>query len=136
MGATQRILDRLIPEWVSHQQQKAKDYNSQPIEGMPIGFENADVLGIPGQFAEIWRKIWKLKRAMWDGEELVNESAREVLLDLIGHCFLAIDMIDRKSASASKLKPEEPATSCGLGCVAGHLYRDSCRFRKTSAEQS
>jgi hypothetical protein len=60
------------------------------------GFEPSEVLGIRGQFAELWRKVWKLKNALWDGREMVGESAEEILMDLMGHCALAIDMIRRK----------------------------------------
>ena len=102
MGATERIIERLVPEWIAHQKRKAQDYNSKKSFddagiSIPQVFENADVLGVPGQFSEIWRKIWKLKKGMWDQEPLVGEQPREILLDFIGHCFLAIDMIDRQS---------------------------------------
>lgn len=60
------------------------------------GFEPSEVLGIKGQFAEIWRKVWKLKNALWDGREMAGEKAEEILLDLIGHACLAIDMLRRR----------------------------------------
>lgn len=51
-------------------------------------------LGQKGQFADIWRKIGKLKTAIWDGNEhkLVSEGVNEILMDLIGHCFLTLHM--------------------------------------------
>lgn len=91
MGASERIRDFLVPEFIAHQQEKAADYNGSLVPGM----ENADVLGVRGQYADIWRKIAKLKKALWDGEELTGEQPREILLDLIGHAFLTIDMLDR-----------------------------------------
>ena len=57
--------------------------------------ETHKVLGLSGQFADIWRKVGPLKRAMWDGEQLTREDPRTILMDLIGHCLLSIDMIDR-----------------------------------------
>ena len=50
------------------------------------------VLGLRGQFADIHRKVGKLKTAMWDGkpEDLLGEPLEEVLADLIGHCFLSL----------------------------------------------
>lgn len=51
-------------------------------------------LGAAGQFGEIWRKVPKLKRSMWDGHKLTGEQPREILMDLIGHCLLAIRLID------------------------------------------
>lgn len=137
MGATQRIVDRLVPEWIQHQRLKAEDYNSKKSLddfgiGIPQVFENADVLGIPGQFAEIWRKIWKLKKGMWDGADLVGESVREILLDLIGHCFLAIDMIDRRSAPEQAREAQATLTvlACGPDCTPrDHRFTDECRYR-------
>lgn len=101
MSAATRITDVLVKEWTALFLLKNRDYNSKPMPGFPEGFENADVLGVPGQFGEIWRKIWKLKKGMWDKEELTGEPVREVLMDLIGHCFLAIDMLDREAKQTS-----------------------------------
>lgn len=69
----------LLQEWILRFMSKQRDYR-----------DSADDLGAPGQYAELHRKMGKLKRALWDGEELVGEPAEEVLQDLIGHCFLAI----------------------------------------------
>jgi hypothetical protein len=54
--------------------------------------ENAQTLGSKGQFADIWRKIGKLKVGLWDGHEerLTSEGVDEILRDLIGHCFLTL----------------------------------------------
>lgn len=54
--------------------------------------ENAQTLGARGQFADIWRKIAKLKTGLWDGHEdrLKSEGVDEILRDLIGHCFLTL----------------------------------------------
>lgn len=81
LGADEPIsLDKaLLQEWINRFMEKQKDYG-----------DAADDLGAPGQYAELHRKMGKLKRALWDGEPLVGEPAEEVLQDLIGHCFLAI----------------------------------------------
>lgn len=79
------IMDDLIPEWQVLFSSKHGDYG-----------DGATYLGTAGQFADIYRKVTKLKRSLWDGEALNGEQPREVLLDLIGHCFLTIDMIDRE----------------------------------------
>lgn len=50
-------------------------------------------LGLPAQYVDIHRKIGKLRRAMWDGLEIGPESIDEVLFDLIGHCFLTLDLL-------------------------------------------
>ena len=55
----------------------------------------AEELGPKAQFVDMNRKFRKLKRGLWEGEELVGESTREICMDLIGHCLLTIDMLDR-----------------------------------------
>lgn len=124
MGASERIRESLVPEFVKHQEEKAKDYN----ESLVPGVENADVLGERGQYAELWRKMAKLKKALWDGQPLVGEQPREILLDLIGHCFLAIDMLDRQITIPERLLPAdaEPVSDRErLRKLTGHGY-DGC----------
>lgn len=62
---------------------KSKDY----------GEGEAEFLGPAGQFAEIYRKIPKLKRAMWEGKTLSGEQPAEILMDLMAHCALAVAML-------------------------------------------
>lgn len=76
------IAIQLMPEWLSLFSQKNKDYGN-----------NAKELGLRGQFADIWRKVAKLKRSMWDGEELQFEGTEEIIMDLIGHLFLSLNMM-------------------------------------------
>lgn len=72
----------LQKEWLQLYFKKAADYG-----------EGANHLGLAGQYAEIYRKMKKLEKAMWCGEPLFNEQLDEVLMDLIGHAFLSIDFI-------------------------------------------
>ena len=53
--------------------------------------DTGDHLGIKGQYAELWRKIGKLKGPMWEDRQLTHEQPVEILQDLIGHCIKAID---------------------------------------------
>lgn len=76
------IATQLMPEFLHLFAQKNKDYGN-----------NAQELGLRGQFADIWRKIAKLKKSMWDGEELLFEGTDEVIMDLIGHLFLSLNML-------------------------------------------
>lgn len=142
MRAAHRITNSLVQEWIELFLEKNSDYNSAPTPGFPEGFENADVLGIQGQFAEIWRKIWKLKKAMWDDQELTGEQPREVLLDLIGHAFLAIDMMDRAAATVQETTTDAEAVSyppaaerCGTVCYQGHTYTGSCKLRRDAGNK-
>lgn len=87
MGPQARyIITKLGPEWTERFIEANRHY----------GGGNADSLGVRGQFADIWRKIGPLKRALWEGEELTREQPREILMDLIGHCMLTIAMLDRQ----------------------------------------
>jgi hypothetical protein len=80
------IVTILMPEWAQLFARKNAEYG-----GGENG--NASVLGIKGQYADIWRKMSKLKRAMWDGEQLEFEGTEEVISDMIGHLFLTLYML-------------------------------------------
>lgn len=56
------------------------------------------VLGAKGQYADMNRKMGKLKHTLWDGNEAVGESIEEMLQDLIGHAGLTIDYIKKEKA--------------------------------------
>lgn len=88
----QRILGLILPQFA----QKFVEAN------MHYGPDNANVLGPAGQFADIWRKIGPLRRALWEGEQLTREGPDQICLDLIGHLLLTIDMlqqgVDRRGA--------------------------------------
>ena len=77
-----RICETHIPRFIELFSAKNEEYG-----------ENAFVLGVKGQYADMHRKFPKLKRALWDDEPLVHEPVEEVLMDLIGHCFLTLDLL-------------------------------------------
>ena len=60
------------------------------------GDSSKDETGLAGQWADLYRKIMKLKAPFWNGEKgrLTRESEREVLQDIIGHSLLALVMLD------------------------------------------
>lgn len=76
------IATHLMPEWLRLFAAKNADYG-----------DGAKVLGVRGQYADINRKMLKLKRSLWDGDQLQFEDSDEVIMDLIGHLFLTLDMI-------------------------------------------
>jgi hypothetical protein len=78
------ILNRLYSEWERQFIAKNVDYKN-----------NANRLGLSGAYVDVDRKVAKLKRALWYGQKLNGEQPREILMDLIGHCFLIIAAIDR-----------------------------------------
>lgn len=58
--------------------------------------EEAGELGSMGQYADINRKVRKLKRLMWDKsvpEDAISEDAEQVCMDLIGHLLLSIQFL-------------------------------------------
>lgn len=58
--------------------------------------DTANILGPKGQFADIHRKVAKLKNILWDenvAPQDVTESPEEIMMDLIGHCLLGIQMM-------------------------------------------
>lgn len=50
-------------------------------------------LGAKGQYADMHRKMGKLKHTLWDGNPTVGEDIEEMLLDLIGHSGLTVDFL-------------------------------------------
>jgi len=80
---------------------KARDYSERS------GIFTADLLGARGQFAEIWRKIPKLKKGMWDGDELVGETVTEILMDLLGHTLLSLGFVNKKPKMGMKTSAPE-----------------------------
>jgi hypothetical protein len=74
-----------LGEWVKHFLTKQQDYGDWAGE-----------LGAKGQFADMFRKWPKIRKAMWDGEPLVGEQLEEVLMDLIGHCFLSLMFLKKE----------------------------------------
>lgn len=89
-GPEEMALTSIFNEAQELHVKKRKDY--QTAEG-----DVGDDLGAAGQYAEIHRKSKKLKRALWDGQPMVGEQPREILLDLIGHAVKAIRYIDTEN---------------------------------------
>lgn len=78
------VIAQLMPEWEVYFRSKQLDYKN-----------DGNTFGAKGIIPDIDRKAKKIRRAIWDGEHLVGEQPRELLLDLIGHCFLTITEIDK-----------------------------------------
>lgn len=99
-GELKTILLKHLPKFITLFNLKNSEYG-----------ENAQTLGSRGQFSDIWRKIAKLKTALWDGHEerLKSEGVDEILMDLIGHCFLILNIRenDRNEKSVKSNDPNE-----------------------------
>lgn len=59
----------------------------------PEGFQ---FLGAKGQFSDIARKVFKLKKAIWEGKPLKGEQPHEVVQDLMGHCMLLLYLLEQE----------------------------------------
>lgn len=79
--SAREIVEELIPEWIAYFLPKNEDYG-----------DNHHILGSKAQFVDVWRKAHKLKRALWDGRDMNHEDTDEILKDMIGHCFLALQL--------------------------------------------
>jgi hypothetical protein len=77
------IVTEHLPRFLALFDSKNKDYGAGGHEG----------LGIRAQYVDLSRKVLKLKRVMWDNQGLEHEQVDEVLLDLIGHCFLTLNLL-------------------------------------------
>ncbi len=88
------IIARHLPGMVEMFRQKSRDYQTD-------SFGTHEVLGAKGQFAELWRKMGKLKRSMWDDQPMQFENTEEILFDLFGHIMLAVDLVKRNGSKKS-----------------------------------
>lgn len=79
------IITNLVQEWATQFAESNVHY----------GDDAHGDLGPAAQFVDINRKVRVLRRAFWEGKPTTRESPRQVLLDLIGHCFLAVELLDR-----------------------------------------
>lgn len=89
------ILYTVMPDVIRSFLKKNRDYGDTSFE-----------LGLKGQYAELHRKMGKLKRSMWEGEALAFEQTDEVLSDLIGHCLLSMYFLKVESLGKDKVDEE------------------------------
>jgi len=77
------IMGQITPHVLKSFLDKNADYGDTSFE-----------LGLAGQYAELWRKVGKLKGPMWEGkDDLKFEGMEEIISDLIGHCLLSLYFI-------------------------------------------
>lgn len=77
------IVNSILPQVLEHFLSKNADYGDQHRTG----------LGFRAEFVGLHRKFAKLKSYFWDQQEMNHESGKEMLMDLIGACFLMLDLI-------------------------------------------
>jgi len=77
------IYEVILPEVLKHFFSKNADYGDQHRTG----------LGLRAEFVGLHRKFAKLKSYFWDGQEMNHEDGQEMLYDVIGSCFLMLDLM-------------------------------------------
>lgn len=84
-----RILGTHLPDVIAHFCERNAEYG-----------EEAHVLGTKGQFADINRKVIKLKRYLWDGVPVPPnaEDIPTIAGELIGHLLILIDELENDDA--------------------------------------
>lgn len=97
--------------------------------------DHAFVLGSRGQFADMNRKMGKFKTAVWDGdhEALTSEGIHEVIMDMIGHCFLTLQCLRREGVGQKAIRGS--SVNLGRG-VTGHLEMNENGFNHVYADGS
>jgi hypothetical protein len=73
------MVNKILPEAVTRFREKSSDYGEVFRE-----------LGLAGQYSDMHRKMHKLKKWMWDGEELKGEQVDEILQDLFGNILISL----------------------------------------------
>jgi hypothetical protein len=81
------VFAELVPEWEKLFERKNAGYGEYDSE-----------LGPQAEVVELHRKLGKLKRAFLDAVDTNewDEKPREVVLDMIGHCFLLLYVLDER----------------------------------------
>lgn len=128
--AFERIRDFHVPLVLERMRNKSADYNT----GGMLPFEPHKVLGIKGQWADIWRKVWKLHKALWEGEKLEGEQPLEIIDDMVAHLLLTRDLLIQQEGEqilpVGKTATDVRNTSCGPGCAQrSHKFAGACRYR-------
>jgi hypothetical protein len=87
------ILGELIPQFEERLQAWNKEYTQERD------------LGVKGEFVGLYRKVRKLKTIIWDGESDAEwrEDTRTMLLEVIGHAFLAISDLDEQERKPTEV---------------------------------
>ena len=78
------MLEVILPQCVEQFRYKSADYGPEAF--MDLGYK--------GQFSDMWRKMLKLKRVMWNGVPLEFEQADEILKDLFGHILISLYLME------------------------------------------
>jgi hypothetical protein len=78
-----RIIKDILPKVMELYLGKSRDYGGNVMDMIKLGPK--------ASFVDLWRKVGKLKRALWDDQPMVGEQADEILMDCVGHVLITLD---------------------------------------------
>lgn len=78
-----RIIQTILPKVMELYLSKSRDYGGNVMDLVKLGPK--------ASFVDLWRKVGKLKRALWDDQPMVGEQADEILADCVGHVLITLD---------------------------------------------
>lgn len=84
------VMERHLPEAIDHFLMRNAEY----------GDDDDFDLGVSGQYVDISRKVQKLKRRWWDGEDVPDgaESDKVIIQELIGHLLMSLHYLEQEEA--------------------------------------
>jgi hypothetical protein len=100
------IADEVLQLW----NRKSMDYGEQVFD-----------FDVRAQALELNRKNGKIKDALWHGRQLQFESIEEILMDMIGHCYITIARLRLEGdpnvtpSPALDIHVDDVACHCGSG---------------------
>lgn len=82
-----RIVLEVLPKVLRLYLGKSRDYNGNVMSMLKLGPK--------ASFVDLWRKVGKLKSALWDGQPMQGEQADEILADCVGHILITLDEMNQ-----------------------------------------
>jgi hypothetical protein len=83
-----RIIQDILPKVAELYLRKSRDYGGNVMAMLKLGPK--------ASFVDLWRKVGKLKRCLWDGEPMQGEQTDEILMDCVGHILITLDEMSQK----------------------------------------
>jgi hypothetical protein len=83
-----RIVLEVLPKVLRLYLSKSRDYNGNVMAMLKLGPK--------ASFVDLWRKVGKLKSALWDDQPMQGEQADEILADCVGHILITLDEMNQQ----------------------------------------
>ena len=112
------MVNKILPQLVKRFREKSSDYGDVFKE-----------LGIAGQYSDMHRKMYKLKRVMWYSGSLQGEQADEILADLFGNILISLYLLN-ESEENQRAASSEPSSGQDTDSQGTSTNRQKGRARK------